>query len=83
MLCERIIEHAKSNPTSMDIKRSKNNKYHYEKLLSVLSSLTVDQLYERLIQQTKNRKKYVTLILHHQNTGGAIHDRLKASEHLL
>ena len=85
LLAERILEHAKSGPTRIILKQSQRGKYSYSEWISTkaLSSMSVSDLYERLLKQTKNRTKYVNIVLRQQHRGGAIHDRIKKNESLL
>ena len=85
MLADRIVEHAKGGPTRIILKQSQRGKYSYSEWISTksLASMTAQTLFERLLKQTKNRTKYVNIILRQQHMGGAIHDRIAKSESLV
>ena len=85
MLAERILEHAKSGPTRIVLKRTVRGKYTYSEWISTkaLASMDVQALLARFLKQTRNRKKYITLILKQQHMGGAIHTRIKNTQSLV
>lgn len=85
LLSDRILEHAKSGPTRIVLKQSQRGKYSYSEWISTksLSKLDPNALFQRLLKQTKNRTRYVNIILRQQHIGGAIHDRIEKSESLV
>ena len=85
MLADRIVEHAKTAPTRVLLKRSHKGKYSYSEFISTkaLSALSVQDLTARLLKATRNRTKYITLALKQQRVGGAIHDRIRKSRSLI
>ena len=82
MLADRIVEHAKGGPTRIVLKQSARWKYSYSEWVSTksLTAMTTATLFDRLLKQTKNRTKYVNIIIRQQHLGGAIHDRIAKSE---
>ena len=86
LLADRIMEHSKSGPTRIVLKqRDKRGKYRKEDWITAksLAKMDVNILFQRLLEQTKNRTRYVNLILHQEHVGGAIHDRIENSESLV
>ena len=85
LLSDRIMEHAKSGPTRIVLKQSLRGKYSYSEWISTksLAKMDVNILFQRLLKQTKNRTRYVNMILRQQHVGGAIHDRIQKSESLV
>ena len=85
LLSDRIMEHAKSGPTRIVLKQSRRGKYSYSDWISTksLAKMDVNILFQRLLKQTKNRTRYVNMILRQQHVGGAIHDRIQKSESLV
>jgi hypothetical protein len=85
LLADRIMEHSKSGPTRIVLKQTQRGKYRKEEWITAksLASMDVNALFERLLKQTKNRTRYVNLILHQEHVGGAIHDRIEKSESLV
>jgi len=85
MLSQRILEHAKSGPTRLVLKRSQRGKYIYSEWISTkaLAGMDVQALLDRLLKQTRTRKKYITFILKQQHVGGAIHTRIQKGRTLL
>ena len=84
-LAERILEHARGGPTRIILKRSQKGKYASSEWISsqALSKIDVQGLLDRLLVQTKQRKKYVNLLIKQHFLGGSIHDLVKISETLV
>ena len=85
LLADRIMEHTKTAPTRILLKRSSKGKYSYTEWISTkaMGTLTIQDLVARLLKATRNRTKYITLALKQQRVGGAIHDRIRKSRTLI
>ena len=85
MLSDLIMKHNKTGPTRIVLKRTEKGRFVYSEWISTaaLSKINSATLFDRLLKQTKNRTKYVYIILRQKHVGGAIHDRVKESESLL
>ena len=83
-LAQHIAGQAKESPTTLKLKRDKKGKFKFSVLFTsvVLSRMSVDDIYTKLLNLTKKHKVLV-LILQPLHPGGKIHEMVASGVSLL